>query len=52
MSQCGIDDNHREWIAQPLAQRNCERQSRKAGSADDNLGVRVRGIGFVHAPSL
>ena len=38
MRQRRVGNRHREWIAQPLPQRDCERQTGKSGPADDNLG--------------
>jgi hypothetical protein len=38
MRQRRIGNGHNEWITEPFTQRNCERQTGKTGSTDDNLG--------------
>ena len=50
MRQRRVGNRHREWIAQPLPQRDCERQTGKTGSADDNLGLMT--LALIHRAFL
>jgi hypothetical protein len=50
MRQRRVGNRHREWIAQPLPQRDCERQTGKTGSANRNFGLMA--LALIHRAFL
>jgi hypothetical protein len=50
MRQRRVGNRHSEWIAQPLPQRDCERQTGKTGSANRNFGLMA--LALIHRAFL
>jgi hypothetical protein len=50
--QRGIDYSDRKWIAESLAQRDCERKAGETGTTNDHLGARICRTGHSHSHSL
>jgi hypothetical protein len=50
--QARVDNRHIKRFAQPLPERDRQRQAGKAGAADNQVRPRTCEIAFIHAYSL